>query len=109
MDSITKKIIYQLLNEFISWMLRSLGIIGIVLAVLLSWQENQSIFLSIFHGFCGWMYIFWHFDYRILFSIVTSTLLTTIVISYTIMHKEYVMGKNVLDKIKSALNDLEKK
>jgi hypothetical protein len=34
--------------------------LGTVIAVVLSWQRNRSIWWAIFHGICSWIYvIYW--------------------------------------------------
>jgi len=31
--------------------------IGVVIAIVLSWATNQSVFWCIVHAFCSWLYI----------------------------------------------------
>jgi hypothetical protein len=33
--------------------------LGSVLAVVLSWDRNRSIFLAIVHAFFSWIYVIW--------------------------------------------------
>jgi len=33
---------------------------GTVLAVIISWSLNKSIFWAIFHGICGWFYVIYY-------------------------------------------------
>jgi hypothetical protein len=33
--------------------------LGSVLAVVLSWDRNRSIFLAIIHAFFSWIYVIW--------------------------------------------------
>ena len=40
------------------------GMIGIVLAVLISWTLNHSVLWAIFHACLGWIYVI----YRVVFA-----------------------------------------
>lgn len=42
-----------------SWASGGLGIGG-VLAIVLSWQRNQSILWAIVHAILGWFYVFYY-------------------------------------------------
>jgi hypothetical protein len=47
-------------RHFLDFLLGAGGIgFGSVLAVVLSWDRNRSIFLAIFHGFFSWIYVVW--------------------------------------------------
>ena len=45
--------------EFLDALKASIGL-GNVLAIVISWNFNKSIFWAIFHGFLGWIYIFYY-------------------------------------------------
>lgn len=39
--------------------------IGTVLAVIISWGLNKSIFWAIVHGFCNWFYVlYWYYIFN---------------------------------------------
>lgn len=35
-------------------------VVGIVLAIVLSWSKNASILWAILHSLCGWLYIIYY-------------------------------------------------
>lgn len=37
----------------------SIGLGGLI-AILISWSLNKSIFWAIFHGICGWLYVIYY-------------------------------------------------
>ncbi len=41
-----------------NWTSGGIGI-GSVLAIVLSWQRNQSVIWAILHAFLGWIYVFY--------------------------------------------------
>jgi hypothetical protein len=34
--------------------------LGTILAIVLSWSRNSSIFWAIVHAFCGWFYVIYY-------------------------------------------------
>jgi hypothetical protein len=76
---------FQVFNSFISL----LGMIGCFLAVVLSWQANQSLLWLIAHGWLGWIYVFWHLGYNALCAITTSSLLTGYLVRYNLLKNRY--------------------
>ena len=42
--------------------------VGGVIAMLLSWSHNHSIFWLLVHGLCGWFYVIYFLIYHVAFG-----------------------------------------
>jgi len=52
------------------------GTSGFVIAIILSWTVNHSVFWAILHLFCGWFYIaYWVCKYSTIIQYIEQTLL----------------------------------
>jgi len=53
-----------------------MGTSGFVIAIILSWTVNHSVFWAILHLFCGWFYIaYWVCKYSTIIQYIEQTLL----------------------------------
>lgn len=37
------------------------AIIGAILAMIISWERNKSIFWAVIHGFFNWLYVIYYY------------------------------------------------
>ncbi len=71
--------------------LRITALIGLVLAVAVSWEANHSTLWAWLHGFLGWIYVFYHFENWLLFSVFLS--------GYVIMVKKTITNIAMMVKV----------
>lgn len=77
-----KSMMYIIYKSLVWSLAYFLMMVGFILAVVISWESNHSIGWAIGHGFSGWLYIFWHFDYKFAFSSAFATVIVSMLIRY---------------------------
>ena len=48
------------ISVFAAAVMRRIGVIGVTLAVIMSWARNHSIWWAILHGCFGWFYVIYY-------------------------------------------------
>jgi len=54
----------DVLSRFEKRVYRVFSLIGVVLAIVMSWQYNHSVLWAILHGCFGWLYVFYAWIFK---------------------------------------------
>ena len=79
--------------NFIQATLKFIGFIGCMLAMNISWTANHDVGWAIIHSMASWLYIFWHLNNHIMFSITAATLLTNLWMWYRATKDRHVRDR----------------
>ena len=72
MDNLFKSMGNKVMLDFFKMMLSRVVVVGVVLAVYISYQENLSLAWAVIHGIIGWMYVFYSCENWPLFFVTIS-------------------------------------